>query len=88
MFRRQVQIGQIAASVSGGQQLAAHPVLALQEQNTVSLSGCGQCGHQTRGTAADHCYRHIPHLLSLVIFSSIAYFGAEINQIARRQKVW
>ena len=51
-------ISEIAAAIAGGQQLAAHPALPLQQQDAVAaFRGC-QGGHHACRTAADDAYFH------------------------------
>ena len=49
-----VQIRQIAASVAGGEQLASHARLPLQQQHAVKpVFGSGERGHHAAGARAD-----------------------------------
>ena len=53
MYRGNVEICKVAAAVAGGEQLASHPGLPLQQRNGMAVSGGGQGGHEAGGAAAD-----------------------------------
>ena len=55
------QVGQIAAAISGGEQLPAHPALLLQQDGPQPPPGQQARGHQPRSAAADDCNAHVPH---------------------------
>ena len=54
-----VVVGQVAPAVAGGQQLAAHPALPLQQEDAVAVFRGGQRGHHAPGATADD--DHIRH---------------------------
>ena len=52
--RQGVFVGEVAAAVAGGEQLAANTGLPLQQRDAMAALGGGDGGHEAGGPAADN----------------------------------
>ena len=61
IFRRDVEVGEVAAAATGNENFLADPLAMFDDKNAPAALAGLDGAHQARGSAADHRYVVVNH---------------------------